>query len=165
VFSSGYGLRADAVLMARLDDVRRRTRYTASGHTDRHDVYHGRGGFWNNPDRAAVTPFTKADVTEVRASFRELGLRLTWQQVDVLLSEAYGLTEYAAKEALAAMNDGADVVRDHWRAQRRRRVDRRRDAHKCTMCSSDEILPEDRTTCDPCGRKANARKARRDRAA
>jgi hypothetical protein len=55
----------------------------------------------------------------------------------------------------------ADAVRDHWRAQRARRVERRRAAHLCIVCSGDELLPEGRSTCHKCGVKANARKKRR----
>lgn len=160
MYASGLGWRADAIILAWLQDTVRAPRFRDASYTDDEGRFRVKGGYIGHEERAAVTGFTKADVAAARTEFRGIGLRLSIEQVDVLLSDAWTMTGCAKRATLSEMETTHEAVRAFWRSQRKVRTERLRAAGRCIVCGKN-ATSDGKSTCHDCGLKANARAKRR----
>jgi len=163
VYASGLGVRADRVILAKLDEIRRAGgRYQNRGafletSADGSGFYLERGGVWNDTSGRIVAGSTKADVADVRAGLRAIGVTIGTDAVENILTHALRVT--SVRDTLSKTENMHLDVKEYWKAQRRARIAKLREAGLCTMCGKESVAP-DRSTCSPCGTKANARKKR-----
>jgi hypothetical protein len=168
IFASGLGFRADRIVIEKLREIRRAGgRYNNSGtfletSYDGQGFYLERGGIWNDRDGRVLLGVTKSDVTEVRSALRKVGVTRSVLEVEAVLASALRSADNCA--TLSKTEAFALDVKEYWRAQRRERIARLREAGLCIVCGREKVGGA-RSTCPSCGEKANARTKRRKAAA
>jgi len=166
-YASGYGYRADAIVLEKLHELHDSPRYQDKGTfiETTHDgdgFYVERGGFWNDTEGRASTGVTKTDVKDVRAALARMGIRLSVDDVDAMLCRALAVTDGASRRVLFATERELEDKREQWRQRRRDRIARLREAGLCIVCG--KVRVEGKSTCLACGRKANEHAKKRKRA-
>jgi hypothetical protein len=166
-FRSGYGARADRVIMDVLDDVRRAPRYQdKSVWIETSSTGEGwlkkRGGIWNDTSGRASLGTTKRDVQDCARLLRGVtGRKFTFEEADALLTEAYFSTKGASHEALLKAKDADLEVKEYHRTKMQRIREARRAAGTCVQCGGKRGTPNPgKATCTPCCAAINASKKR-----
>lgn len=75
------------VLSAKLLDIQRNPRYLDEGYHDQEYSYVERGGFFNDLSGRAGEGITKDDVRDVVSALRSIGLRVSFDDTDALLTQ------------------------------------------------------------------------------
>lgn len=138
------------VLVSWVEDIRDNPRYEDKSFTvelGEGEYRHvARGGFWNDRDGRASYGVTKSDVDGCRIELKRAGIVLTFDAVDALLAEAVCVGTDAATPEPVSAADRKKAQRDRWRA-----------AGLCIICGQNPV-PSGRSTCKPCGDRANKKR-------
>jgi hypothetical protein len=168
IFASGWGTRADRIILAKVADIGRaggryqnrgtflETNYSGDG------FYLERGGIWNDTSGRVGLGCTKQDVADLRSALRAIGVVRSLLAVEAALASALHIG--SAHATLSRTEEFAMDHKEYWRKERAARVAKLRAAGMCTMCGKERV-DGGRATCHPCGAKANARAKRRKIAA
>ncbi len=77
------------LLDEKLAEIEALPRYRDQSYVDDDGVHHARGGVWNDRTGRAAEGYSKADVEDIRGSLHELGLTMSFEDADAMMSEYF----------------------------------------------------------------------------